>query len=158
MRYKMFKKILAAMIVASAIITTPETVSAGPNKFLGRKTKRPKNVEKETKDEKSEIAKLNPFLNQENIDCDSKRKFAQMVENLASGGFLKNLAKEKMLEITCEGCKSINISDYIYDFVAPHRLILENISDTWIEGANYYVHDNESDIKIYCLDVKFKIV
>ncbi len=66
--------------------------------------------------------------------------------------------EEKMLEITCEGCKSINISDYIYDFVAPHRLILENISDTWIEGANYYVHDNESDIKIYCLDVKFKIV
>ena len=48
MRYKIFKKILAIMVVASAIITTPEAVSAEPNKFSARKTKRPKNVEKET--------------------------------------------------------------------------------------------------------------
>ncbi len=77
------------MIVVLAVITTPGAASALKNKFLGRK-KCPKNVEKETEDEKSEFAKLNSFLNQENVDCDSKIKFAQMVENLA---------KEKMFEI-----------------------------------------------------------
>ena len=87
------------MIVVSAIIIAPEAASAWLNKFLGRKTKRSENVGKGTEDDTSEISKLNPFLTQENVDCNSKIKFAQMVENLASGGSLKNLAKGKMFEI-----------------------------------------------------------
>ena len=66
--------------------------------------------------------------------------------------------EEKMLEITCKGCKNINISDYIHNFVIPYRLIFEDISNAWLEGVNYYVHDSEHDIKIYCSDIKFKIV